>query len=144
MQAQDGAITFVQGQMESNSWGAHLGFLSLVTSMIVNALVTGLIVFKILKVFLKAKSTVTSVERSLGSTGGTKLRQSMFIIIESGLVLFAIQLIRFVLYVAAVYSPDNLNRILYTLPIGINEMFNVIIRSVHFYLFCFTDNILPD
>jgi hypothetical protein len=66
--------------------------------MAVNALVTGLIVFKILKVFLEFKPT--SVERTLGSlnsTGGSKLRHITFIIIESGVALFAIQLVRVVL-----------------------------------------------
>ena len=42
--------------------------------MAVNALVTGLIVFKILNVFLESKANVPSVERTLGSTGGTTLR----------------------------------------------------------------------
>ena len=69
----------------------------LATSMAVNALVTGLIVFRILKVFLEVKPT--SVERTLGSTvtGGTKLRHSIFVIIEYGMALFAIQLVRLVL-----------------------------------------------
>ena len=102
--------------------------------MAVNALVTGLIVFKILKVFLEVKTTVTSVERTLGSTGGTKLRHIIFVIIESGMALFAIQLIRLVF--------ANLNTALntYNLVVSIHQMFNVIIRFVHFY-FCFTDNI---
>ena len=128
--------------MSNTYWGNVLGLLSLATSMTVNTLVTGLIVFKILKAFLKAKSIVTSVERSLGSTGGTKFRQSIFIIIESGIALFTIQLARFVVYAISLYCPpSNSLSVLYTLPIGINEMFDVIIRSVHFYLFCFTDNI---
>ena len=100
--------------------------------MAVNTLVTGLIVFRILKVFLEVKATVTSVERTLGSTRGTKLRHIIFVIIESGMALFAIQLVRVVFYaVSSVYAP---------LFIGINQMFIVIMRSVHFY-FRFTDNI---
>ena len=69
-----------------------------IVSMVVNALVTGLIVFKILKVFLEVKAT--SVERTLGSlssTGGPKLRHIIFIIIESGMALFSIQLARVVI-----------------------------------------------
>ena len=62
--------------------------------MVVNALVTGLIliVFNIIKVFLGNK--VTSVEPALGSlssTGGPKLQHIIFIIIESGMALFAIR-----------------------------------------------------
>ena len=98
--------------------------------MAVNTLVTGLILFKILKVFFEVKATVTSVERSLGSTGGTKLRHIIFIMIESGMAMFAIQLIRLVLYML----PTNNT---YYLVLGINEMFNVIMRSVHFYSFFF-------
>ena len=63
-------------------------------SITVNALVTGLIVFKILKVFLEVKANMTSIEQTLGSTGGTKLQHVLFIIIEPGMALFAIQLIR--------------------------------------------------
>ena len=71
--------------------------------MVVNALVTGLIVFKILKVFLEVKAASQSVEGTLGSlsnlssTGGPKLQHIIFIIIESGMALFAIQLVRVVL-----------------------------------------------
>ena len=64
--------------------------------MVVNALVTGLIVFKILKVFLEVNKA-TSVDRTLGSlssTPGPKLRHIIFIITESGMALFVIQLVR--------------------------------------------------
>jgi hypothetical protein len=112
--------------------------------MSVNTLVTGLIVFRILKVYLNVKPTVTLVEQtlgSLGSTGGTKLQPIIFVLIESGMALFAIQLVRVVLVALPVQltqpAISGLN-----LVIGINQMFNVIIRSVHFYFFRFsTDNI---
>jgi hypothetical protein len=71
--------------------------------MVVNTLVTGLIVFKILEVFLKFKPT--SVERTLGSlssTNGSKLRHILFIIIESGMALFVIQLVRIVVSIVVV------------------------------------------
>ena len=55
-------------------WGNKVIIISLAASMAVNALVTGLIVFKILNVFLESKANVPSVERTLGSTGGTTLR----------------------------------------------------------------------
>ena len=117
--------------MQRNAaWGSTVYLLSLALSMGVNTLVTGLIVFRILKVFLEVKATVTSVERTLGSTRGTKLRHIIFVIIESGMALFAIQLVRVVFYAVSsvrVYAP---------LFIGINQMFIVIMRSVHFY-FCF-------
>ena len=110
--------------------------------MAVNTLVTGLIVFRILKVFLEVKAT--SVERTLGSTGGTKLRHIIFVIIESAMALFVMQLVRLVL--SNIPIPDA------QLPVYIatgdfvavtSQMLNVIItiRSVHFCIICFADNI---
>jgi hypothetical protein len=113
--------------------------------MAVNALMTGLIVLKILKVFLEFKST--SVEQTLGSlssTGGSKLRHVIFIIIESGMALFAIQLVRVVLTIlwAQTESSELTGLSVGTkLVMPIHQMFNVIIRSVHFYFFSFTDDI---
>ena len=107
-------------------------------SMAVNTLMTGMIVFKILKVFLE--NNATSVEQTLGLTGDNKLRHIIFIIIESGMALFAIQLVRVVLLILAwqFESENTIDSLL--LVIGIHQMFNVIIRSVHFYLFCVADN----
>ena len=109
---------------------------SFALSIAVNTLVTGLIVFKILKVFLEVRAASTSVERSLSSPGGTKIQHTIFVIIESGMMLFAIQLIRLVLYVVTSVEQKYLN-----IVTAVNQMFNVIIRSVHFYFFCFIDNI---
>ena len=75
----------------------------------------------------------------MGTTGGTKLRHVIFIIIESGVALLAVQLARLVLYnqvnseSAVSESADEA----YNIFIFINEMFNVIIRSqaVRFYFF---------
>ena len=44
----------------------------------------------------------TSIERTLGSTGGNKFRHIMFIIIESAMALFAIQVVRVVLAIIPV------------------------------------------
>jgi hypothetical protein len=112
---------------------------SFALSMAVNILVTGLIVFRILKVFLEIKATTTSVERTLGTTasGGTKLQHVIFIIIESGMVLLAVQLVRVALFVIGPVQLADFT--VYNIFVGINQMFNVVIRSVHSY--CFTDNI---
>ena len=116
--------------------------------MAVNTLVTCLIVFKIHKVFLEVKAT--SVDRTLGSfsstAGNPNLQHIIFIIIESGMALFAIQLIRIVLTViVAAQLLTNLNGIEIALNSVIvsHQMLNVIIGSVHLNLFCFADNILP-
>jgi hypothetical protein len=99
---------------------------SFTLSMAVNALMTILIVFKILKVFQGVKPT----------SGDTKLRSLIFMIIESGMALFAFQLIRVVLSCLPLKWPIVLA---FNLTIGINQMINVIIISVHFsgYIFCF-------
>jgi hypothetical protein len=120
--------------------------------MAVNTLMTGLIVFKILKAFKFLEfNKPTSVERtlsSLSSTGGSKLRHILFIIIESGMALFAIQLVRVVLSILVLqivqngfagFAPPLVGL---EFVIGIHEMLNVIImRSIHFYFFCFTNDI---
>ena len=104
---------------------------SFALSMAVNALVTTLIVFKILKVFLEVKPALGSV-----ATEGTKLRSVIFIIIESGMALFAIQLVRVVL---SCLKLNELTVLAFGSTIGINQMFNVII--ILFFIFCFTNNI---
>lgn len=103
-----------------------------VASMVVNALVTGLIVYKIMKVFLEVKAA--SAERTLGSfnsnTGGSKLRHIIFVIIESGIMLFVVQLIRVVFITLPVESaPATLN-----IVTAINQMLCVSIESVNFLL----------
>ena len=126
-----------------------LSITGLATFMVVNALTTGMIVFKILKVFLELKPT--SVERSLGSLGstkGSKFRHIIFIIIESGMALFAIQLVLVVLSCLPLQTPSTV----FTGPLvgmqlvaGIHQVLNVIIRSAFFYFcfFWFTDEYLP-
>jgi hypothetical protein len=114
---------------------------ALAASMAVNALVTGLIVFKILKVFLGVRPT--SVEQSLGrSTEDTKLQHVIFVIIESGIALFTIQLLRVVFTsmldeLPAQAPAVNTAASALDFVIGIHEMFNVIIRSFPFLLLVF-------
>ena len=132
--AQNGGVTFVQGQLLSyTTWGVTMTLTGLITSMAVNGLVTGLIVFRILKVFLVKAN---SIERNLGSTGGgisLQVRNIVFVIIESGMALFAIQLVRVLFYILPSVQQHTIAGDLIT---GINEMFNVIIISTSFV---FTD-----
>ena len=103
--------------------------------MAVNTLVTGLIVFRILKVFLEVNAI--SVEQTLDSAGDNKLRQVIFIIIESGMALFVAQLVCVVLSILAVQEvPDPVNSYYYELVTGIHQMFNVIIK-ICFISTCF-------
>jgi hypothetical protein len=114
-----------QGQIDISAWGSILVLTSFTASMTVNALVTGLIVFKIFKVFREVKSITTSNEKSLGITGGRKFRSVIFIIIESGMAFFAIQLARLV--IAATGQRTDAEQDIYSLIIGIHEMLNVVI-----------------
>jgi len=102
--ASDGAQFIAQNEVDETVWGDRLVLTSLITSMTVNALVTGIIVFKISKVFRRVKSVTTSAEKSLGIAGGTKLRSVIFIIIESGMALFAIQLARVIITTTVMVS----------------------------------------
>ena len=117
-----------------------MGITGLAASMAVNALMTGMIVFRILKA-TGVKPTL--VERTLGSNDGNKFRHIMFIIIESGMALFAIQLVRIVLSFISVpveQDPFLQVTVAYDIVIVINQMLNVIIiRSsiqVLLLLFC--------
>ena len=103
--------------------------------MAVNALMTGMIVFRIFNVTRAMPST--SVEQTLGSTGGSKFRHIMFIIIESGMALLVIQVVRFALG----FIPETAAQWIAFLTANefvtaINQVLNVIIiRSVFFFLF---------
>ena len=85
-------------------------------------------------------STSSSVERSLpaGSTGGTKFQHIIFVIIESGMTLLVIQLVRMVLWIVLDGQTSVSGPVFFAFEylLTIGEMFNVIIRSVHFYFFC--------
>ena len=130
-EAINGAVFIEQNEVgetvvTETGWGTRLVLASLVTSMTVNALVTGLIVFRIFKVFREVRSVITSEEKSLGITGGTKLRSVIFIIIESGMVLFAIQLARVIVTTTQIEAWYDA----FEFIVGIHVMVNVIISSV--------------
>ena len=106
--------------------------------MAVNTLVTGMIVFRILKA---TGVWPTSVEQTLGSTRGNKYRHIIFIVIESGMALFAIQLVRVLLEFLPL-EQEPFFQAAYDIVAFINQMLNVIIiKSVRLYFFCLADNI---
>jgi hypothetical protein len=125
-------VAIVQNQIVTTDWGNTLTTTSITTSMIVNALVTGLIVFRIFKVFREVKDVTTSTEKSLGVTGGEKLRSIIFVIIESGMALCAIQLARLAL-TAPLRWTDAGEGYAFELITSIHEMLNVIIIISHYY-----------
>ena len=132
-----------QGRLITLPWGFTTTLTALAASMAVNTLVTGLIVFKILKVFLEVKAT--SVERTLSSfklssNRGTKLQHIIFIIIESGMALLAIQLVRVVftslwaMQRTNSNTPALLSLIAPNLVYGIHQMLNVIKHLLYFFV----------
>ena len=116
-------------------WPNTVAITGLAASMAVNSLMTGMIVLRILKA---TGVNPTSVERTLGSTEGNKFRHIMFIIIKSGMALFAIQLVRFVL----VFIPVPVEQFPFLVValdfvVAINQMLNVIIIRSFFLLLLF-------
>ena len=109
------------------NWGNTLTATGLALSMTVNALVTGLIVFKIFKVFQAVETSVADGQISgVTASDGSTLRRVIFILIESGMALFSIQLARLVVTIVDTNAAWNAQ----TFIIVIHEMLNVIIRSV--------------
>ena len=117
--------SIVQGQDYFPKWGIDLTTAGLALSMIVNALVTGLIVFRIFKVSQEVK-TSTSDDQMLVVTGRNTLRRVIFIIIESGMALFSIQLSRLVV---GIVKTDAASDAFYLIG-GIHDILNVVIRSI--------------
>ena len=121
--------TAFSGNVDNNNgasyWTKTVFITGLAASMAVNALTTGMIVFRILKA---TGVKPTSVERTLGSTEGNKFRHIMFIIIESGMALFAIQLVRIVLsFITVPVEQLPFLDAAQDFVIAINQMLNVII-----------------
>lgn len=95
-------------------------------SIMVNALVTGLIVFKIFKVFRDVNAT-TSEDLT---DGNTTFMSVIIILIESGIALFSIQLTRLV--VATMSTSGSDSPTIYDLleVTGVlHQMLNVIIKT---------------
>jgi len=132
--ARNGVIYFapVDGHLSLQSTlREHIIFLSsLGISLTVNAVVTGLIVFKILKVYRSVRPTPVKDQTLDVAGAGAKLRSIMFIIIESGVAMFIIQFIPVIL---TILKMDAMYLIF-----DINQQFLVIIRSV-IYAFRFTE-----
>ena len=116
----------VQGEVGVWVWENIVALTSLTLSMIVNALVTSLIIFRISKV-VRAAFRSTLDEQILGATHRSTLRPVMFILIESGSLLFSIQLIRLVLGIFLARALENTTSITEAYPtiVAIHQMFTV-------------------
>ena len=115
-----------QGGIYLTHWGNILVLTSLTASMTVNALVTGLIVFKIFQVFRRVSTSEGNF------LGGRKLRSIIFVIIESGMALFVIQLARLAITATWILTDAESDAFI-LITVGIHEMLNVIISSIVCY-----------
>ncbi|KAF8815214.1 hypothetical protein BYT27DRAFT_7334064 [Phlegmacium glaucopus] len=115
----------LSGQVVQLVWSYRVNLAALAISMTVNALVTFLIVFKIFRVYREIGST--SDDQSLGATGGRKFRAVMFIIIESGMILFSIQLAR---VLGTIFIETDAGFIILQIIIAIHQMLNGITPTI--------------
>ena len=122
-------LSIVQGQVYAAEWTKPLAIAGIALSMTVNALVTGLIVFRIFKVFQEVKTSIAD-KQILKVTGRSTLRRVIFIIIESGMALFSIQLTRLVAVIVTTDAAYNA----YYFIVGIHEIFNVIMTINYCYV----------
>ena len=120
---------YAQDELSEPVWGNDLVLASLAITMTVNALATALIVFRIFMAFRKSRVM-------FGATGGTKFRSIIFVLIESGLLLFSLQLIRLVVSILTTDGADDA----FNLVLPIHQQLNVMRRSV-MPTFYFTDNL---
>lgn len=125
--------------IEQPDWAGLMMGGSHAVSLTVNGLVTGLIIFKIFKVYQEVKSTLD--DQASGPTSGRskiRFRTVIFILIESGMVLFSIQLARIVvtimLYIWPTHWPASYNALVLIAPI--HQMLNVI-NNISHYSFSF-------
>ena len=122
-------MSLVQGEIAfAASWGNSLAETSLIISMTVNALVTGLIIFRILKVLGDVQA---SSVQSLSFNAGRAPRTVIFILFESGIVLFSLQLARLLLTIVETDAAKDA----FELIAGIQQMLNVIIRLIVSYFY---------
>ena len=111
--------------------------------MTVNALVTGLIVFRIFKTFQEFKF-ISSDDLNFGTTHarGSKLRSIIFVVIESGMTLFAIQLARLVVTISVTESAANAFELISPIYQQLNVIINLIVIP-NFFFFIFTERHWP-
>ncbi|KAF8815209.1 hypothetical protein BYT27DRAFT_7238509 [Phlegmacium glaucopus] len=117
--------SILSGQFVEPDWSYRVALAALTISMTVNALVTFLIVFKIFRVYREIGST--SDDQSLGTTGGSKIRAVIFIIIESGMILFSIQLARLL---GTIFVVTDAGFRILEIIISIHQIFNGITPTI--------------
>ena len=99
-------------------WGFEITIAALAISLTVNTLVTSLIVFKIYHVYSQVKPLYDP------TYGGSKLRAVIFVLIESGMALFSIQVARLAVTILWTDASKEADQLI----LNIHEMLNVIIK----------------
>ena len=134
-------VASAEYQVSGLGWSLNLT--ALVATMAVNTLMTGLIVFKILKAFLEVKHTLGSFN---SASGRSNYRHIAFIIIESGMALFVAHLGRILVTIllgmptlqsTSGYATYYNLEVAFPFIVSFHQMLNVIISSVHFYSFVY-------
>ena len=115
----------IQGQVTIPNWSHTVILTGVIVSMTVNTLVTGFIVFRIFKVVFQ------EVEKNLGATDGHKIWPIIFVLIESGMALLSIQLVRLATTTITTEGARDVHDIIS----GMHGMLNVIIISGIFTYF---------
>ncbi|KAF8811392.1 hypothetical protein BYT27DRAFT_7134400 [Phlegmacium glaucopus] len=123
--AGDSSSYILSGRILEPDWGHWMTLAGVAMSMTVNALVTFLIVFKIFKVYREIKSA--SHDQILGFTGGSKIRTVIFIVIESGMALFSIQLARLM---ATIFIMTDAGGQAFDIIVPIHQMLNGITPTI--------------
>ncbi|KAF8803982.1 hypothetical protein BYT27DRAFT_7259438 [Phlegmacium glaucopus] len=116
----------LSGYIDEPGWGYWMFVAGVAMSITVNALVTGLIIFKIFIVYREIKSISASDDQTLGVTVGSKTRTVILILFESGMVLFSIQLAR----ILSTVLPTEASTKAYQIIVGIHQMLNGITPTI--------------
>ena len=116
------------GQLSNAFWKDAVIRASLAISLTLYTLVTGLIVFKIFRVY---QNTMPLYDQNRAFSGRSKLLPVIFVLIESDMAMFVIELIRLVVSTGKIYDRDP--RPLGIIG-GINRMLIVIIKISYCYL----------
>jgi len=124
------AVFIDQFGIDTKVWGFALALTSLTASMTVNALATGLIVLRISKVFRKVRSVATLEDKSFSIRDGNKLRSVTFVIIESGMTLFILQLARVAITATKLSTEADYDA--FELIVAIHEILNGIAPTIIF------------
>ena len=121
-----GSGSVSNNQLVNANWGWSLISTSFALSLAVNAVVSGFILFRIVKVYWEVEPVL--YENFFYATGGSKFRSIAIAIIESAMALFALQVILVVCSSIATGPADEVGN----LTIGTHQMLLVSLLLLFF------------